>query len=172
MEKLVCATCQSPRNLLKCGLCSDPTCKTCAHVLSADAFSFLPKPAEHLTKDVYCNSCFQSKVANDLEAYEKMMTAAGQVDIYYKDQGKETRLIRREGPPYVINECADRDELILRLAFLAAQDGFTTLVDVDIVGKKVRDGTYQTTTYRGSAVPANARKNQIPKDRSIRHNPN
>jgi len=100
------------------------------------------------------------------------MQAARQIDIYFKDQGKETRLMRREGEPFIINECADREELILRLAFLGALNGFSTLVDVDIVGKKVREGSYQTTIYRGSATPANARPNQIPKDKSIRHNPN
>jgi len=172
MEKLLCGTCQVAHTTLKCGLCNTPACKACVHLFDEDAFSFLPKVPAHLSKGVYCNACFEAKVAADKDSYEKTMQAARQIDIYFKDQGKETRLMRREGEPFIINECADREELILRLAFLGALNGFSTLVDVDIVGKKVREGSYQTTIYRGSATPANARPNQIPKDKSIRHNPN
>ena len=172
MEKALCETCRSAKTALRCGLCDEPSCKTCAHLFDEDAFSYLPKVPEHLTKGVYCHACFQAKIAADVEAYERTMELARKIDVYTKDQGKETRLIRREADPFVIEECADRDELILRLAFLAALGGFTTLVDVDVVGKKVRDGSYQKVVYRGSGVPANIRANQIIKDRSFRDNPN
>jgi hypothetical protein len=172
MEKALCETCRSAKTALKCGLCDEPSCKSCAHLFDEDAFSFLPKVPAHLCKGVYCHTCFQAKVAADVEAYEQMMERARKIDVYMIDQGKETRLIRREGDPYVIKECADRDELILRLAFRAALDGFTTLVEVDVVGKKVRDGSYQKVIYSGSGIPANARAKQIIKDKSFRSDPN
>ena len=172
MEKVACATCQRARTTLRCGLCDAPACKTCAHLLDEDAFSFLPAVPDHLTKGIYCHDCFQARIAGEQESYERTMAAARAIDIYLKDQGKETRLIRRVSPPVTVKGCSDRDELILRLAFLAAKDGFTTLVDVDVVGEKVRLGTYQKVVYRGSAVPAHARADQIPRDKSLRHNPN
>lgn len=172
MEKVLCDTCLSARTLLQCGLCKAPTCKTCSHFLDEDAFSFLPKVPEHLSLGTYCHACFEAKVAPELESYEDLMAAARQVDVYFKEQSKETRLIRREDISYVISECADREELVLRLAFLAASNGFTTLVDVEIVGIKVREHAYHKTVFRGSATPAKVRPNQVMKDRSIRHYPN
>jgi hypothetical protein len=165
MEKAACGTCLVAQTTLRCGLCEEPSCKTCAHFLELDAFSFLPKVPDLLTKGVYCHGCFQAKIAAEVETYEKTMEAARRIDVYFKDQGKETRLIRREAPPFVIEACADRDELVLRFAFLAAQAGFTMLIEVDIVGKKVRHNSYQTTVYRGTAIPANARPRRAPKER-------
>jgi hypothetical protein len=173
MEKAVCATCESTKTTLRCGLCEDPSCKNCARLFDEDAFRFLPKVSDEIQKGVYCESCYQAKIAETAEAYEATMTAARNVDVYFKDQGKETRLIpRAKNIKYVINNCTDRDELILRFAFLAVLDGYSTIVDVDVVADKVRDGSYQTTNYHGSAVPANARPDHIPRDRSLRHNPN
>lgn len=123
-------------------------------------------------KGVYCQACFQAKVASEAEAYERTMELARDIDVYFKDQGKETRLIRRDADPFIIKECHDRDELILRLAFLTALNGFNTLIDVDVTGRKVRDGSFQKTIYSGLGVPANARPEHVVKDRSIRHNPN
>jgi hypothetical protein len=60
----------------------------------------------------------------------------------------------------------------LRFAFRAVLDGFRTLVDVDVIPVKLRDGTFQRTIYKGSAVPANAEEKHIIKDKSFRHNPN
>ena len=173
MEKAVCATCESAKTTLRCGLCEDPSCKTCARLFDDDAFRFLPKVSAEFKKGVYCESCYQAKIAPTVELYEQTMTAAQNVDVFFKDQGKETRLIpRAKNIKYVIESCADRDELVLRFAFLAVLDGYSTIVDVDVVAVKVRDGSYQTTNYHGSAVPANARPDHIPRDRSLRHNPN
>ena len=173
MEKIKCATCASNKTTLRCGLCEEAACKTCAHLFDEDAFSFLPKVPDELAKGIYCHSCYVSQIEPHVEAYEKTMAAARKIDIYTIDQGKETRLIPRvKDIKYVIDNCADEKEMILRFAFFAVLDGYTTLVDVDILSEKVRDGTFQTTRYFGSAVPANAKPEHIVKDKSLRHNPN
>jgi len=173
MEKIVCQTCVSEKTALRCGLCDEATCKSCSQFLDSDAFSFLPEIPAPLSKEVYCHACFESQVRSAKEDYERTMAAAANIDVYFKDQGKETRLIPRSKTiKYVINECADRDELILRFAFRAVLDGFKTLVDVDITPVKMRDGTFQRTIFKGTAVPANAEEKHIIKDKSFRHNPN
>jgi hypothetical protein len=103
MEKLVCGTCESAKTTLRCGICDEASCKICSHLFDEDAFSFLPKVSEVLKKGVYCHACFQTKVSQDVEAYEQTMAAARGVDVYFKDQGKETRLIpRAKNIKYVI----------------------------------------------------------------------
>lgn len=169
----MCETCRSAKTALRCGICEEATCKTCSQFLEPDAFSFLPVIPADLTEEVYCHACFESKVRTAHEEYERTKTAAANIGVFFKDQGKETRLIPRSKTiKYVIDECADRDELILRFAFRAVLDGFTTLVDVDITPVKLRDGTFQRTIFKGSAVPANAEERHIIKDKSFRHNPN
>ena len=149
MEKATCETCQSEPTVLSCGICANATCKTCAHVLEEDAFSFLPEVPEHLTKGIYCNQCFEAKVAADVAEYELKMKAAGQLDLYFKNQGKETRFVRRHAAPFVVKECVDRDELLLRLAFLAVHGGFKCLVDVEVTGLKVTNHAYQKLVFSG-----------------------
>ena len=172
MEKLVCGTCLDAKTTLKCGLCDEPSCKTCSHLLGEDAFSYLPVVPEILTKGVYCHSCYESKIAEQHQEYKKTLREAANVDIYLKDQGKETRWVRRDADPIEIKECEDHDELMMRLAFQAVLGGFTTLVDVDIVGTKVRKGSYQKTSYSGYAMPSKPKESQIMKDKSLRSNPN
>ena len=173
MEKIVCQTCLDAKTSLRCGICDEATCKACSQIIDEDAFSYLPSIPPHLSKGVYCHACFESKVRAEKEAYDLTMKAAANVDVYFKDQGKETRLIPRSKTiKYVIEECEGRDELILRFAFRAVLDGFTTIVDVDVIPVKLRDGTYQKTIYKGSAVPAKMEAKHIIKDKSFRHNPN
>lgn len=84
-----------------------------------------------------------------------MLAKARNVGIYFKDQGKETRLLKRSEKPVRVLDCPDREETLLRLAFLAVKAGFIGLLDVDIVATKVRDGAYQTSSWSGSGIPSN-----------------
>lgn len=85
--------------------------------------------------------------------YNRMMQNAREVSLFYKDQGKETRRMSRVEKPIIVENCLDKDELILRLAFRAAEEGFNTLVDVDLVSQKVKQGNYQHLIWKGTAVP-------------------
>ncbi len=81
------------------------------------------------------------------------MQKARNVSMFYKDQGKETRRMSRIEKAITIENCLDKNEIILRLAFRAVENGFNTLVDVDLVSKKVKQGNYQHSVWSGTAVP-------------------
>lgn len=83
------------------------------------------------------------------------MELAKGIRVYEKNQGKETRLMKRVAQPVQVKNCSDRQETLLRLAFLAAKAGYNGIIDVDIKSEKVIDNSYQTTTYSGSGVPIN-----------------
>ena len=172
MDKALCQTCQSEWTHLRCGLCEQATCKSCAHVLEEDAFSFLPKIPDHLSKGIYCHPCFNEKVAGEVEEYESKMETARNLDLYFKNQGKETRFVRRHAKPLVINACVDRDELLLRLAFLAVHGGFKCLVDVEVTAQKVTNHAYQKSVFKGTAVPVNPAPHHLPRHNSNLSNPN
>lgn len=155
METSVCASCQKNPTALKCGICESAACKRCAHILGEDTFSFLAEIPAHLRHDIYCNPCFLSQVAADLESYNETMERARDITVYYKAEGKETRRVKRVEKPVFIKNCLDRNELILRLAFAAAHIGCNAMIDIDLVCEKVHDQAYQTAIWHGSGIPAN-----------------
>lgn len=153
MEKSQCCTCQKPKATLECGICKESVCKNCAHFLDVDSFSFLTKVPEALVHGTYCHPCFEANVASEVAAYNEMMEQAKNIHFFEKDQGKETRFFSRKEKPLIIENCPDREETLLRLAFTTAQMGYNCLLDVDVSSKKVRNGTYQTLTWSGYGVP-------------------
>lgn len=148
-----CITCHKTKAPLQCGLCQSALCKNCTQFVDEESFSFLKTVPPELSHTTYCAPCFDATVAPELESYADAMERAKDIFIFYKTEGKETRLIKRKEEPYVIAECLDKNETLLRLAFFAVKDHFNALVDVEIKSEKVRSGSYQTLKWSGSAVP-------------------
>jgi hypothetical protein len=157
---------------MQCGICKAEISKKEAHFIEEGRFSFLPQIPADLLHHVYCDACFSEKVATELSNYDEMVEQAKNVIVYEKNQGKETRLIKRQVPPVRVSECTDKEELILRLAFLALRAGFNAIIDVDIKSEKVKIDGYTTTKWHGSAVPANVNPERVVQDKALWHNPN
>lgn len=120
----------------------------------------------------FCTPCFTHTVGLDLERYQETMEKAKNINVFEISQGKETRLIKRKEAVLKVEDCSDKNETILRLAFYAAELGFNSIIDVDLKGRKIKDGRYQHTLWTGTAMPANITDKQLVKDRSIWSNPN
>jgi hypothetical protein len=154
MENSVCCSCQSSKAPIQCGMCLEAVCKKCTEFLGEDAFSFSPYVAPEFSHAAYCRLCYDAKVAPEIEAYNDMKKQARDIFVFFKTESKESRLIKRLEDPIVVPECEDREETLLRLAFLAARANHNVIVDVDITSKKVRMGSYQTLTWSGTAIPS------------------
>ncbi len=124
-------------------------------------FSFLTPVPTALTHAVYCGRCYDDKVAYARQEYDLQMEKARDVFVYYKGQGEETRLFKRNEDPLKVSDLTDRSEVVMRLAFQAVQNGFNTLVDVEVKSEKVRSGAYQTTKWSGVGTPTNADAEKI-----------
>lgn len=172
MQTETCVTCGKSKSLLNCGICTVSVCKSCAQILPEDAFSFLDKKKPEMSQSIFCNTCFDQHISADLADYQSVMEQAKEVLVYFKAQSKETRLIRRLEKPISVADCSDHDETIMRLAFLAAKMGYNAVIDMDIVTKKVRLGSYQTQVFSGKGMPTNVNLRNIVKDRSTWQNPN
>ena len=81
------------------------------------------------------------------------MAKAKNISVYVRGQGEETRFFKRKEKPITITDCSDKNETLLRMAFLAATENFNTLFDVSITLKKIRDEGYQTKTWSGTGIP-------------------
>lgn len=167
-----CSICNRNKAPLTCGACDAKICKYCAEFLEGEQFYLLDKLPAKASHSTYCGHCYQTDVVPELENYLAMLEKAKEVIVFDKNQGKETRLIPRLEDPVKVTDCKDHNETILRLAFFAVKLGLNALVDVIIVPKKVKDGSYSTTIFSGTAVPAQVQQNHLLKDRSTWSNPN
>lgn len=167
-----CQICSKTKAPLECSLCHSSICKSCAVFLEENDFRLLTKNPLGTDAKCFCHICYQNTVIPQLNAYEDLLNRAKEIHVFMKDQGKETRLIPRKEKPVHVENCEDHNETILRLAIFAAEKNMNALVDVEVSGKKVKDGSYTTTIYSGKAVPAEFNDKRVVKDRSIWQNPN
>jgi hypothetical protein len=157
VKKAVCVSCHDQKASLVCFACTEAVCKTCAQFVDEDTFSFRKAIPEGLGEGAYCFQCYDSKVQPELSSYAQELERAGTIQVFTKDQTKETRLMKRSEETFAVEGCTDRDETLLRLAYQAVRAGYEVLVDVDLSSKKVRDHAYQKAMWSGTGVPARHR---------------
>lgn len=146
-----------------------PTCQHCAlevqkrdrQFVDEETFAFLDELPPGVAPGIYCPTCFETEVRPALAAYEETLAAAKNVNMFYLTQSKESRFVRRTEAPIQVQDCTDKDEAVLRLAFLAVRMGKNALLDVDLRSHKVLDGRYQTSIWSGRAIPANIDEAQL-----------
>jgi hypothetical protein len=172
MSKENCTTCGKTKSMLCCEVCAVSVCKNCAQFIDEDTFTFLDTKKPEMALTTFCNTCFDQHISPDLISYNETTEAAKNVSIYFNHQGKETRLMKRIDILFTVSNCADRDEVLMRLGFKAVQAGYNAVIDVNLVGTKVRLGSYQTSTYNATGIPTNLRPETIVHDRSIWQNRN
>lgn len=110
---------------------------------------------DELSRGTYCPSCYEQKVLSAKKPYLEMMERAKEVYLFFKKHS--VPLIRRSKNLLSVENCPDRNELLLRLAFFAAEQSFNALVDVKVVSEKVFVNNYQSLIWSGTAFPAQIR---------------
>jgi hypothetical protein len=155
MLNLECISCRRTKPTRECESCQEPVCKDCVHFLEASTFSFLKKVPEELTHSYYCQACNDTILAPALESYNETMEQAKKVYFFFHTQRKHIPLKNKSKETYHVEECADRDETILRLAFFAAEHGYNAIVNAEVTSKKVRNEGYQKSAWKGLGYPAN-----------------
>ncbi len=172
MEKSVCSNCQKSKAALSCGICESIICKYCAQFLDEETFSYLPNIPHELSHTVYCQGCYQDKVEVSLREYNQDLVSAKEILVFFKNQGKETRLIKRLEDPIFVENCSDYKDTVMRLAFLTFKANYNGIVDIVISSEKVRTGSYQTLKWKGTGVPAIIRADKLLRDKSLEQTPN
>lgn len=114
-----------------------------------------------LDSSTFCEACYFEKIEPIIKTYEENLEKAKQVNLFYKDQARETRLMSRAAPEIRIENCLDRDETILRLAYRAAELQYNSLIDVDIKSVKVREANYQHSVWSVTGIPLNLDENKL-----------
>lgn len=170
MPNSPCSICNASKAPNTCRACDSAVCKSCLEFVSDETFEYADYTEANSPIGSYCSSCYTTEIVPALEEYEEILSRANDVTVFSADQGKETRLIKRSDLKFKIDECADKDALILRLAYLAAKAGYNTIVDMDLVYTKVRDGSFKLSNWSGTATAANM-TDRMPKTNPNRRNP-
>jgi len=150
----VCVCCQKPKANVICEVCEGPVCKKCLQILDQSTFSFLKEIPAQLSHTHYCGTCYDQVVAPELEAYEEVMGRANDVFVFFISQRKEIPLVKKTKDFFKVENCPDRDEAILRLAFFSAQLGYNAVIEVEVNSEKIRNGAYQTSRWSGTGNAA------------------
>jgi len=154
MSEKICISCRRPKATHPCELCSEWSCKSCGHFLDADTFSFREKVASELKHTYYCAPCFQAQVEPELETYREMMVQAEDVYIFFTSQKKSIPLVSKAKESIRVENCEDRDQTILRLAFKAVEQGHNAVMETHVVSEKVRNAGHQKNKWSGTGIPA------------------
>lgn len=154
MSETQCVSCRKPNATRSCGLCAGGVCKGCVQFVEPTTFSFLPTIPPELSHPHYCSGCYASVVEPALAEYEETMERARGVFVFFTTQKKRPTALKKAKEQVRVVACADRDETILRLAFLAAREGYNALLETEIDSKKVRNAGYQRSEWSGVAFPA------------------
>jgi hypothetical protein len=157
MTEVRCVSCRKPcvsKTDFDCECCGERACKSCQEFLPEGTFSFRNDLPEELTHSRYCRVCHEREILPALESYEQTLEQAKQTLFFYKTYARPLPILRRAADPLRVNDCDDRDETILRLAFQTVEAGYNAVIEATITSEKVRNEGYQTTHWKGVATPA------------------
>jgi len=139
---------------MSCGLCQNSICKDCTEFLDPDTFSFKKDLAEELRHPRYCSLCFSNNVQPALWSYKEVMSRAQKVIIIDRPQRRPLPVLKSSEQILTVTDCTDREETFLRLAFLAAEQGFNAVIKTKVESKKIRNFGYQKMSWQGTGFPA------------------
>jgi hypothetical protein len=109
---------------------------------------------EHLKLYLYCARCFHDRILPEQTRYEELMEQAKEVYFLSKAYRGNVRILKRHTKRVSVDDCDDRRECILRLAFKAVELGFNAIIQAEIESEKTHVNHRQSTLWRGSALPA------------------
>lgn len=154
-EEKRCASCRQKKASTACSLCHADLCKKCVQFLEEGTFRYLEPVPENLTHAKYCGPCFVTVVQPAQADYDALLERARNVVVFLKKKSEETRLMNRSAKPIRAENASDEADLLLKLAFAAAKEGYNVVLDVEVFSEIVRHpGGYQTSRWRGVAIPS------------------
>jgi hypothetical protein len=141
--KNACHLCSSEKNLLPCGLCQEPTCKSCIETLTKEQIQYHPKPPKQLHQRRYCFRCYEAKIAPEMEKYQALLDRANEIQVHKKGQKNLLRIQKREQISIQVKDLLDEYHAIMQLKVLAAWDEYDAILDLETKFIKVRKHGYE-----------------------------
>ena len=153
MSNFECVSCRRPKAAFQCGVCDSDICKSCLVFLEESSFSFFTQVPAELGHSRYCAGCWTAHVEPAQERYQEVMNRARDAYFFFTTQRAQIPVLAKATTKVEIKSCTDRDESVLRLAFLAAEQGHNAVLEAEVVSTKVRDEGYQKTIWKAKGLP-------------------
>jgi hypothetical protein len=134
-------------------MCEGPLCVKCDQFLKEGSFSFYTVVPDELKHTHYCTVCYTTHVEPAFESYNALMEKAKGLYFFFTTQRKPVPVTKRSKEKIFVENCPDRDETILRLAFIAAEQGYSAVIEAEVTSKKVRYEGWQKMMWSGVATP-------------------
>ncbi|MBC7692893.1 MAG: hypothetical protein H7222_14115 [Methylotenera sp.] len=161
---LECISCRKLKARTECPLCFEPICKTCLLPVPDDAFQYMPDRPEDLSHPRYCGFCLDATINPALEEYTEVLERAKKICLLTKAYKGHVSTIKKAKFPIEVKDYPDREEVIMRLAYLAAKEGYNALLQADVVSAKVRNEAYQKSSWSGTGWPATIDAERLDRD--------
>ena len=81
------------------------------------------------------------------------MEQAKEILVFTKEQSKITSRLKRNEDPYLVENCADQEEAVMRMSFYAVQGNFNALIDIQFISKKIIVGSHKKVVWSATAMP-------------------
>ena len=111
----------------------------------------IPKEFSH---PQYCLPCYGSQIRPGISEYNQTMKRAKQVMILDKPRRRPVTVLKKLPEALLVEDCLDREEAVMRLAFKAAELGYNSVMKANISYKKVGSLTYQKLVWKGTGFAA------------------
>ena len=161
---LECISCRKPKAKTECPLCFEPICKNCLQPVDSDAFQYMPDRPEDLSHARYCGFCLDATINPALEVYTEILERAKKICLLTKAYKGHVSTLKKAKYSIEVKDCPDREELIMKLAFMAAKEGYNALLQTDLVSQKIRNEAYQKSSWSGEAWPATIDAERLDRD--------
>lgn len=165
-----CVICNNPKANITCRECDSSVCKSCIEFVGDALFEYDEYTDETSPVGHYCSSCYTTTIVPRLDVYNEIVERAKEVSVFSTEKSQESRLIKRTDVKLKIDECEDKEDLIMKLAYMAAKAGYNSIVDMDLVYTKTRDGSFKLANWSGTATAANL-NSRMPITNSGRRSP-
>lgn len=159
-----CCFCRQPRADAGCEVCSEPVCRSCVQHLSEETFAMLSTKPEILSHDKYCPRCFDEHVEPARVRYEEVLERAKEVHFWPRTYRGNIPVLKKGRVELSVPSGRGRDEVLLKLGFLAAEQGFNGLVQGELVSKKVRDHGYQKMEWSARGMPVTVDEGKLERE--------
>ena len=150
----LCEGCRSPKIQFHCPLCQVPVCGKCGVEPPRGAFQLKENAAPELKHLHYCPKCYTDRVEPEVAQYAETLNLAREVFVFFVTQRKGIPLLKKAKETIRVADQEDRDESILKLAFMAAERGYNAIIETDVKAVKKRNEGWQSNVWGGTAIPA------------------
>ena len=117
-----------------------------------------PETLQHVN---YCPRCHDEVVAPALAKYNETLARAKNVNYWPRAYRGHIPILKKAREEISVASGRDRDDILLKMGFIAAEMGFNGLVRGELVSRKVRDEGYQKMEWSGRATPCNVDEEKL-----------